>query len=163
MNFELSPISPANDAAVAQIIRTVMTECGLTAKGFAIHDPQVESMAAAYEGERSRYWVVKREGRVVGGGGFAPLEKGPPLVCELQKMYFLPEARGTGAAEKLLHLCLREAAKLGFTHSYLETAPQLNRAKALYEKNGFLPLPGPMGDTGHFGCTNWYLRDLSLP
>ena len=37
--FTLRPITPADDAAVANIIRTVMPEFGAGGPGFAIHDP----------------------------------------------------------------------------------------------------------------------------
>lgn len=160
--FTVTLIQPANDTAMAQIIRQVMTEHGLTEHGFALHDPEVDSLSATYATERSRYWVVKKGEIVLGGAGIAPLKEGPPSVCELQKMYFLSEARGSGMGEKLLHLCLQEAKQLGFTHCYLETAPQLKRAKALYERTGFSPLTGPMGNTGHYRCSQWYLKDLSI-
>jgi putative acetyltransferase len=45
---------------------------------------------------------VENEGKVVGGCGVAPLENADVSVCELQKMYFAPEIRGTGCAEKII-------------------------------------------------------------
>jgi len=50
--------------------------------------------------------------------------------------------------------------KAGYQHVYLETMPELQRAMPVYEKFGFRYLDGPMGNTGHFGCPIWMLKDL---
>jgi putative acetyltransferase len=36
---------------------------------------------------------VENNGKVVGSAGVAPLENEAATICELQKMYFLPETR----------------------------------------------------------------------
>jgi putative acetyltransferase len=54
----------------------------------------------------SAYFVVERDGEVIGGGGVAPLQNADPDVCELRKMYFLPEARGIGAGTAMMQRCL---------------------------------------------------------
>jgi putative acetyltransferase len=157
----IRPIEPADDHAVASIIRTVMTELGACAPGFAIHDAEVDAMHAAYGGERAAYFVIEREGVVVGGGGVAPLAGGAHDVCELKKMYLLPEARGRGLGRRLLERALAAARERGFSRCYLETLDSMERARALYEANGFTARTGPLGATGHFGCNRWYERQLS--
>lgn len=47
-----------------------------------------------------------------------------------------------------------------YRECYLETLAQMDRARDLYERFGFLPLEAPMGDTGHFGCNRWYALSL---
>ena len=49
---------------------------------------------------------------------------------------------------------------MGYRTCYLETLAQMERARDLYERFGFLPLEAPMGDTGHFGCNRWYSLSL---
>ena len=159
----LRPIEPRDDAAVASIIRTVMPEFGADGPGFAIHDKEVGGMSAAYSRPGCGYWVVERAGRVVGGGGIAPLEGGDPGVCELKKMYFLPEARGRGVGEQLLRQCLAFAREAGYRTCYLETLTHMTAAQKLYRRLGFQALSSPMGATGHFGCDHWYALDLQLP
>ena len=105
----IRPIRASDDAAVAAIIRTVMPEFGAEGPGFAILDPEVDHMSAAYARPRSAYFVVTDGDRLVGGGGVAPLENGDADTCELRKMYFLPEARGRGAGAALLARCLEAA------------------------------------------------------
>ena len=158
--FALRPIRPRDDPHVAAIIRTVMPEFGATGEGFAILDPEVDHMCAAYAGDHAGYWVLVHGERVVGGGGFAALEGGPPGVCELRKMYYLPGARGKGLGRKLLHHVLEAARAAGFERCYLETLEHMHAARHLYEQAGFTPLDGPLGATGHHGCDAWYLRDL---
>jgi putative acetyltransferase len=66
----------------------------------------------------------------VGGGGVAPLSCSEPDICELQKMYFLPTARGQGLAKKLALMALDHARKQGFTRCYLKQPPSSKRPSA---------------------------------
>jgi GNAT superfamily N-acetyltransferase len=157
----LRPIEPRDDAQVAAVIRSVMPEFGADGPGFAIHDPEVDTMSAAYAGARKAYFVVEIDGRVAGGAGIAPLEGGDDETCELRKMYFLPAARGTGAASKLMRLCLDAARREGFTRCYLETLTGMDAAQAVYLRHGFTRIDAPMGGTGHFSCDRFFLRSLN--
>ena len=159
-DFTIRPIQARDDAAIAAIIRTVMPEFGATGCGFAINDPEVDWMHRAYSRPRCAYFVVEREGRVVGGGGVAPLDGGDEDVCELRKMYFLPEARGIGAGAAMMDRCLAAAREIGFRRCYLETLTGRDAAMRLYERSGFRRIPGAMGATGHGGCNTFYLLDL---
>lgn len=159
-DFEIRAIRPGDDRAVARIIRTVMPEFGAVGCGFAINDPEVSHMSRAYENERSAFFVVTHQGDVVGCGGIAPLAGGDPDVCELRKMYFLPETRGHGLGRRLIELCIDAARQRGYRVCYLETLDSMIQAQKLYQMNGFRKLDGPMGDTGHFSCNLWYARTL---
>ena len=158
--FEIRPIRAGDDAAMADVIRTVMPEFGATGSGFAISDPEVDWMSRAYAAPRHAYFVLERDGRVLGGAGVAPLAGGGADVCELRKMYFLPEARGSGAGAAMMARCLDAARGFGFTRCYLETLTGMDAAMRLYERSGFHRIDGPMGATGHGGCNRFYLLDL---
>ena len=159
MSFTIRPIEARDDDAVAAIIRAVMPEFGADGPGFAIHDAEVGAMYAAYAKPSRAYFVVELDGKVCGGGGVAPLD-GETGVCELRKMYFLPELRGRGAGDALMHRCLDAASALGYHRCYLETLTGMDAAQRLYDKHGFKPICGAMGKTGHFSCDRFYLRDL---
>jgi putative acetyltransferase len=159
-NFLIRPIEPRDNAAVAAIIRTVMPEFGADGPGFAIHDAEVDDMHASYARPRSAYFVVERDGKVIGGGGVAALDGGEPDVCELRKMYFLREARGIGAGASMMQRCLEAARGFDFKRCYLETLTGMDAAQTLYRKHGFTPLDAPMGGTGHFSCDRFFIRDL---
>ncbi|MDQ3037800.1 MAG: GNAT family N-acetyltransferase [Myxococcota bacterium] len=153
-------IDARDDEAVAGIIRTVMPEYGASGPGFAISDPEVGFMSRAYARPGCAYLVVELEGRVVGGGGVAPLDGGDADTCELRKMYFLPELRGRGAGRRLLERCIDAARALGYRRMYLETLTGMDAAQALYEKLGFQRIAGAKGATGHHGCDRFYEREL---
>lgn len=163
MQFTPEPIRPIrreDNAAVAHIIRTVLTEHGCTGPGFAIHDPEVNCMFETYQLPRSAYFVVEENSVVIGGGGVAPLKGADADVCEMQKFYFLPGARGRGYGKMILDLCLQAAKDFGFKQCYIETLPSMKAATSLYERAGFVQLAAPMGATGHHACDRWYVREL---
>ncbi len=114
-------------------------------------DPVWEPFASA---------LVERDGQILGGGGVAALENAEPEVCELRKMYFLPQARGIGAGSAMMKRCLEAARSFGFRRCYLETLTGMDAARALYRRSGFTPLDAPMGGTGHFSCDQFYILDL---
>ena len=158
--FSIRPITANDDAAMAAVIRTVMPEFGAVGDGFAINDPEVDWLSRAYSEPRCAYFVIERDGRVLGGAGVAPLTGGDPDVCELRKMYFLPQARGAGAGAAMMTRCLDAARQIGFKRCYLETLSGMDAAMRLYERSGFRRIAGPMGATGHGGCNAFYLLDL---
>ena len=162
--MHIRPIQPTDDPGVARLIRTVMPEFGADGPGFAIHDAEVDSMSRAYRLPRTAYFVLTPEAgegqTILGGAGVAPLEGTDGAICELRKMYFLPRARGQGFGQKMMDHCLAAARRLGFQRCYLETLEGMKQAQALYERNGFQPLPGPLGSTGHFSCDRFYVREL---
>ena len=158
--FLIRPIEPGDDAAVAGIIRNVMPAFGADGPGFAIHDPEVTAMHAAYARPGAAYFVVERGGVIEGGGGIAALEGSAADLCELRKMYFLPSLRGLGAGTALMRRCLDTARALGYRRCYLETLTGMDAAQALYLKSGFTPLHAPLGSTGHFACDRYFIRAL---
>ena len=160
VTFIIRPIQPRDDAAVAAIIRAVMPEFGADGPGFAIHDAEVTAMSAAYARPRRAYFVVERDGVVLGGGGIAPLEAGDADTCELRKMYFLPALRGRGAGRALIAQCMDAARAHGFKRCYLETLTGMDSAQSLYLANGFQRITCSLGATGHHSCDRYYARTL---
>lgn len=156
----LRPITENDIEAVAEIIRTVMTEFEAVGCGYSINDSEVDDMFTAYLPAGSAFYVVEANGQVLGCGGYAPLTGGDKETCELRKMYFLPELRGTGMGAQMLALCLNEARLDGYRRCYLETLEGMEKARSLYEKHGFEYLNERMGDTGHSSCEAWMSIDL---
>lgn len=150
---EFRLIQPPDNPAVAQLIVTVLEEFGYTGPGIASADPELQNLYQAYQQLDSRYWVIlnPQSQQIVGAGGFARL-RGATLeegICELQKLYVYPHARGGGSGSKLLELAIQEARTCGYREMYLETFPDLAQAVKLYEKYGFQHLTAHKGNTGH--------------
>jgi putative acetyltransferase len=160
MRHVIRKVEKSDNPDVANIIRTVMPEFGASGAGFAIHDSEVDNIFQAYTQPQTAYFVCELDGKIVGGGGVAPLEGGIPNVCELKKMYFLREARGKGLGQGVLSACIEAAREIGFHLCYLETFNTMKDAMRLYEKNGFEQIKGPMGNTGHFACDTFYTLNL---
>lgn len=163
-DWTIRPIEPDDNGAVGAIIRQVMTEFGAVGSGYSIGDPEVDDMHGAYAPDNAAYWVVTdAAGTVVGGAGVGPLPDADPQTCELKKMYFLPEARGRGLAARLLRLCLAGARERGYRHCYLETLDHMHQAQKLYRRMGFSQRSSALGNTGHFKCNTWMVKDLTNP
>lgn len=158
--YVLRPLTKADNSQVADVIRKVSAEYGLTAdKGYGVADPTLDDMYSVYDQQGAAYWVIEYQGEIVGGGGFAPLT-GELNVCELQKMYFLPQTRGHGLAKRIVALSLQLAKQFGYQQCYLETTECLREAVGLYEKLGFEHLDAPLGQTGHDACEVVMLKTL---
>lgn len=156
------PIEPGDNAILADIIRRTLAEFGANHPGTVYYDPTTDALYELFRTPRSAYFVVEHEGKIAGGGGIYPTDGLPVDTCELVKMYLLPEARGKGMGRAMIERCITEARNQGFGRIYLETMPELNQALHVYEKLGFRYLTGPMGNSGHFGCQLWMLRETGL-
>ncbi|POZ64010.1 MarR family transcriptional regulator [Chromobacterium alticapitis] len=150
--FSIRPLAAADNGPLAALIRRVSAEYGL-GEGCSFQDPQLDALFPVYNRLGSRYLVVGgADGRLLGGGGIAPLAGGEKGVCELQKMYFDRALRGRGLGRRLLRQLLGKARALGYRQCYLETTAALSEATGLYRAEGFVELGERWGATGHDGC-----------
>lgn len=159
-NFKIREIQPDDNQKIAKVIRKILIEFGVPKVGTAYADKILDTLYEAYDTEKAIYYVIEKEGKIFGGAGIKQLDNYNGNVCELQKMYFLPEARGIGLGSKMMETCLQKAKEFGFEQCYLETLPYMEDARKLYRKVGFNDLDAPMGDTGHYSCNLWMLKDL---
>ena len=156
----LRPITPADDQQLGNIVRTVLAEFGVNRPGTAYYDEQVFSLSSVFNTPGAAYWVAESEGNIIGGAGIYPTAGLPPHHCELVKFYLLPQSRGKGFGRSLMQKTMEAARELGYTHMYLETLPELTIAIPQYEKVGFKYLTGPLGNSGHYACSVWMLKEL---
>ena len=147
-----------DNAGLASLIRQVLMEIGVPKEGTAYADPELDYMHKTYLTERAAYFVLEENRILIGGAGIARLQGGDRAVCELQKMYFLKQARGKALGEKMIDHCLNYAKEQGFEMCYLETLPYMKAAQKLYLKKGFEYIDGPMGSTGHTSCNVWLTK-----
>lgn len=159
-NIVIREITPADDEQIASVIRSVLVEFGVPKVGTAYADKALDKMTETYKKEKAVYFVIDDNGELIGGAGIAQLDNFEGNICELQKMYFLPEARGVGLGTKMMTACLKKAKDYGFEKCYLETMPYMDDARKLYKKVGFEMLEKPMGDTGHFSCNVWMIKTI---
>ena len=157
MNYRIREIEARDNAQVEQVIRSCLIEFGANHEGTAWADPDLGRFSEIYNTDGNRYWVaVDENDTVVGGTGIGALRDG---VCELQKMYCLPQVRGTGLAQRLIEVAL-EYAKDYYDSCYLETLDNMVAAQRFYEKNGFARTDRPVVRTEHFACEVRYIKNL---
>ena len=157
-NIIIREIKPEDNEQIAKVIRSVLVEFGVPKVGTAYADKSLDIMASTYNKDKAAYYVIDKGGKIIGGAGVAQLDNYEGNVCELQKMYFMPEARGIGLGSAMMAKCLEKAKSFGFEKCYLETMPYMDDARKLYKKVGFEFLEKPLGNTGHYSCTVWMLK-----
>lgn len=157
----IRPIAPEDNIAIANIIRTALTEFGANKPGTVYFDDTTDHLFELFNtSSLSAYFVAVQDNTIVGGAGIYPTDGLPSDTCELVKMYLSKNVRGLGLGRKMIDHCLSVANEKGFKQVYLETMPELNKAVKVYEKFGFSYLNGPMGNSGHNGCDLWMLKQL---
>ena len=160
MNILLRNIKSEDNDAIATVIRSGLKDFDADLPGTVYFDPTTDDLFKLFTTPLSAYFVATEDNKVIGGAGYFPTHGLPQDTCELVKMYLDNNYRGKGIGKLLLDHTMLAANRDGFKFMYLETLPQLNRAVEMYEKNGFIKLKAPMGDSGHFGCNMWMIKEL---
>jgi len=155
-------IRPEDNSQIGRVIKNCFPEWDIPRIGTAFEDPETKKMYEAYQQPREVYFVVERDGKILGGAGIKQLKNFEGNVCELQKMYFAAEIRGMGLGKKMMNTCLEAAKNFGYDLCYLESASQLKSAIHLYEKTGFKHRNSPLGNTGHYSCGVWMTKNLNF-
>lgn len=159
---EIREINPEDNTELATVIKEVLIEFGADPKTTMLGDPSLYKMYEYYQFEKAVFFVAWINGKIVGGCGIKKLDGSAKedKICELQRMYLLPEARGLGIGKKLMEICLDKAKEFGYKKIYIESLPQMKSAIKLYTKSGFEYIDQPLGNTGHGGCDVWMLREV---
>ena len=160
-NLTIRPIEERDNPVLAKVVRDTLAEFGANRPGTVYYDVTTDALYQLFNSKpRGLYYVAEINGEVVGGGGLFPTDGLPDDTCKLAKMYLLPPARGKGLGRLLIEKIIEEAKNLGYKNIYLESMPELKQALKTYEKFGFNYLSGPMGNSGHFGCELWMVKNL---
>lgn len=143
--LNLHPLTPAEDAAIAAIIRANLEHHALNLPGTVYFDPELDHLSRFYgtqPGKRG-YFILKDErDTVLGGVGYAEFD-GFPNCAELQKLYLTDAAKGHGTGQALMEFVIDAAHQAGYRTLYLETHTNLDAAVHLYEKLGFRQINKP--------------------
>lgn len=141
----IRPITSADDAAIAKIIRDNLEMFHLDIPGTAYFDPELDCLSAYYQAlpDKRRYFIAATDnGTVIGGVGVAEFP-GFQLCAEIQKLYLSDREKGKGLGKKLIQIAEEFARSAGYDVLYLETHTNLKAAIGLYEKLGFRQIEKP--------------------
>jgi putative acetyltransferase len=160
MNITFRPIEEKDNKEIAELIRTVFREFNIQKPGTVYFDPTTDNLFGLFSISGSAYWIAEENNIIVGGCGVYPTPGLPEGCAELVKLYLSASQRGKGVGRQLMEKTFDSARTMGYRQLYLESLPELGRAISLYEKADFKFIPGPLGNSGHFGCNIWMLKDL---
>lgn len=153
-------ITPEDNVLVAQLIRSVLKEHGVDKPGTVYTDPTTDQLFELFQTVKSAYFIALLDQKIVGACGIFPTSGLPENCVELVKLYVSKEARNRGIATELMNISFDKAKAFGFTSIYLETMPELTNAIHLYERVGFELIEQSLGNSGHFACNIWMLKNL---
>src|SRR5574339_600577 len=128
--IQIRNIQQQDNPVLAKIVKDTLAEFAANHPNTVYYDPTTDALYQLFQKDRSQYFVAELDGQVVGGGGIYPTDG------------------------------LAEDTENGYKKIYLETMPELKQALKVYEKFGFEYLKGPMGNSGHTGCSLWMLKKL---
>lgn len=154
-------IEDKDNETLERIVKDSLESFDLNIPGTAYFDPELDKLSQFYKQQNhAKYWVVVNEAdEVVGGVGIAPFDHNTGI-CELQKLYIIPEAQGQGLSRQLMNKAL-DFAKKHYTYCYLETLEKLQTANRLYDKLGFQKLEEPIEGSEHNAMDTWYIKKLT--
>lgn len=159
MSVKIRKIEKKDNQIIGEIVQTSLESKGLAIKGTAYYDPYLFELYEVYQKTAACYWVLEKDGKVIGGGGIGPFDSSKKI-GELQKLYITETEQGQGYA----HLIMEKAIAFAESHYdklYIETFASLDKANLLYKKYGFIEIDQPLDGTEHSACDTWLLKKLS--
>ena len=118
-----------------------------THSALPVTDPKWEDdlrdIEAVYLGEGSHFWVVEKEGEVI---GMVAVRRKDGETAELTRMRVAGSHRRRGLGQRLLALAEDFCRRKGYRRVVLNTSDRQAAARRLYERNGYalasaMPIP----------------------
>jgi len=153
-------IESLDNEMLAKVIRAIFIEHNAPQIGTVYSDPTTDDLYSVFKKEKSVLWVALVEDEIVGCCGIYPTQGLPDGYAELVKFYLSNKARGKGIGKELMTKSIESAKVFGYKKLYIESLPEYAKAVSIYEKQGFIRLEKPLGESGHASCTIWMLKEL---
>lgn len=160
MPVQLRPPVLSDNQPLASLIRRVFREFRIDMPGTVYTDPTTDHLYELFQTPGSAYWVAEEDGVLLGGCGIYPTPDLPDGCVELVKFYVSETARGKGIGKLLMNQSIASAREMGYRSIYLESFPELHTAIYMYQREGFKRIDHPLGNSGHYACNVWMLKDL---
>jgi len=153
-------IQKIDNKKLAEIIKNVFLEHDCAKSGTVYTDPTTNHLFELFQEKHTELYVAEEDGQVLGCCGIYPTVGLPGKCTELVKFYLAHNARGKGVGKKLMQQCEKAAKNMGYNQIYIESLPEFSRAVGMYEKSGYKHLNERMGESGHFGCDIWMIKEI---
>ena len=159
-NATIRKIKKSDNVAIANVIRAIFIEFDAPKKGTVYSDPTTDHLFELFQEPKSCLYVLEENGEILGCCGIYPTSGLSEDCTEIVKFYIANKGRGKGYGKALFFKCEQAAIQLGYKQLYIESIPDFSTAIGMYKKLGFQSLSAPLGESGHFGCDIWLLKDI---
>jgi GNAT superfamily N-acetyltransferase len=139
--------------AVVVLVRAVLSEFGFHNKLDGV-EVDIRSAHERYAGGGAGFWVAEDDGGIV---GTVAVRRKEGRTCEIKRLYLRPDRRGAGLGQALYEHAERFARAAGYERIWLDSSRRFEKARRLYERNGFVLLAERDGDW----CDNEYEKLLT--
>ncbi len=136
LDFRSVPLAEEPALSLSQAMRTEIAEIYV---GLDLDGPEMPKAGPAELGPPGGAFLVgfDHSGTPVCCGGVKDLGNG---ICEIKRMYVVPEVRRGGVATALLDALEDEARRLGYSTARLDTGPKQPHAERFYRCAGYTPI-----------------------
>ena len=100
--FLIREVQKVDNKAIETTLSKIMREFDVPETGTALADPELKTIFETYNTNNSIYFILEKNNLIFGGAGISKLKHTNENICELQKMYFLKNARGFGLGDKMI-------------------------------------------------------------
>ena len=98
---------------------------------------EMDNFCAMYGPPLGSMILLEVDGSIVGAVGLRYFSDG---ICEMKRMYIVPQCQGMGLGKHLISFFIERARALQYKAIRLDTVPRLDKALTLYRKYGFYPI-----------------------
>ncbi len=158
--MKIRQVQESDNLGLAKMIRDVFEEYDAPKKGTVYSDMTTDALFELFQNKKSILYVAENSENILGCCGIFPTLGLPEHCAELVKFYLPKELRNKGIGKILLERCIAAAKQLGYSQLYIESLPHFSKAISMYEKQGFISLKNPLGESGHTSCNIWMLKEL---
>jgi|SRR3989304_5436341 len=129
-------IHPMRDSQLATVRGLIMEYAGSLGIDleFQSFDREMAEFPGEYQEPSGRILVAGVGDRVV---GCVCMRQFAPGICEMKRLYVVPEYQGHGLGRALAQAVINRARAMGYDRMRLDTLADMHEAKALYRSLGF--------------------------
>jgi ribosomal protein S18 acetylase RimI-like enzyme len=137
--FTISPVHTPEDLAAIRLLFRAYAESlpvDLAYQGF---EAELAALPGKYAPPSGALLLARgAHGKALGCVAMRPMAQ--PELCEMKRLFVLPEGRGLGLGRALAHAIIAAARACGYSEICLDTLPTMTGAQELYGQLGFKPV-----------------------